>query len=271
MNVPFIVPSLLVLLAATADTATATATTPAQPKGSADKIPRYRAAHMDTVDPAKVREFEDARHEWLRALSAKHITDGRGYFLQVGDSSFLTIRPFSSFAELDGRAAKASEVAQAVGREAQERYDTRSDNALVPPHRSEIWTHEEELDYAPDNNALSELTAGAGRMVVEELRPSPSAGETYEQAWGEIRQVLKTARYPLTRRFFFSTYGSGKLVSFWLARSRSDLTTAPPAEEVVERTLGKNRANALFQKLKSAVAEAKIDQVQARPDLSSPE
>ena len=229
---------------------------------------KYRAVHVDTVDPAKLSQFEGARREWLETLKAKHLTDGRGYFLQVDGSSFLTLCPFASFAELDRRGATGSKVTEFVGRDAQARYDARSDDALLPPHRNEIWSREAELDFTPEHAPLDELSAGAGRMVLEELRPAPSAGEAYQRAWEVIRQVLTAAKYPLTRRTFSSTYGSGKLISLWLAKNHEELTAAAPVEAVVLQGLGKAKADEVFRNLKRALVDVKTSDLRVRPDLT---
>ena len=64
-----------------------------------------------------------------------------------------------------------------------------------------------ELDYA----AIQ--PAGFGVISYDLIK----LDDAYEKAWGEIVKELVAAKYPVSRVAFFDQYGSGKLVSLWLA------------------------------------------------------
>ena len=120
------------------------------------EAPRRRV-HIDHLDPAKVAQFEQARTEWVAWIAAHHVADPwGGTMLQVGGSTFLTVRSFTTWAELDAKPTDKLDP------KAQKAYNDRSDAALVPPHHSEIWVREPELDYA----AIE--PAGFGTITYEE-------------------------------------------------------------------------------------------------------
>src|SRR5437899_428388 len=57
---------------------------------------RYVTVHMDTLASGKEAQFETARREWLRVLDASHVSDDRGFFIQVRDSAYFALRPLES-------------------------------------------------------------------------------------------------------------------------------------------------------------------------------
>jgi hypothetical protein len=233
-----------------------------------DASARFRAVHVDTLDPKLQKVFEDARLEWLKVLAIHHTTDGRGFFLQRGRSTFITLRSFNSFSEYDALRALRAGVAERIGPEGEkegQRYD-RGDVALLAPHNSEVWTRLESFDYRGAGPQLSEYTAGYMQMVVEQV-----ASDAYEEAWKEVLAALRAAKYPLGRTTFFSSLGSGKHITFWLAASREAFRTAGSPEQAAAKTLGAVKAAALFGRLKSACSETSTEEVVPRPDLVSPE
>jgi hypothetical protein len=233
------------------------------------KPPTWRTVHFDHVDPDKRLQFENARHEWLRALTDAGITDERGLFIQVGPSTFLTLHAVANFAELDSL-QKARRIAPSRLKQAVEKYDRESDGALVPPHHSELWSWADYLDYKPAQGALDERTFGAGFMVVEEVYPGPR-GQPYYAAWEQVSPALEKARYPLTRLGFSSSYGGGKVISLWLAKDRAELESAPSILEALTGVLGKERAEALLEQQRSGVVSTERHDVLRRRDLDSPE
>jgi hypothetical protein len=248
--------------------ATACAHSRTEPTVPASKPPALRTVHFDHLDPDRRPQFEDARHAWLRALTAAKMSDERGIFIQVAPSTFLTLHPASNLSDLD-ELQKARRVAPSQLKEAVQKYDRDSDGALVPPHHSELWSSADYLGYRPAQGALDERTFGAGRMLVEEVYPGPR-GEPYYAAWDELRPALEKARYPLTRLSFTTMYGSGKVVTLWLARSRAELEAAPSLPDAVAGVLGKERATALLEQQRSGVASTESHDIARRPDLDSP-
>src|SRR6185436_16520023 len=104
-----------------------------------------RRVHVDNVDPAKVAQYEQARRAWLAwIVEHKAVDPWGGVFLQVGKATFLTVRPFVRYADLDPAPAPVP-----IDRQIQARYNERSDATLVPPHRNEIWLRQPDLDYQP--------------------------------------------------------------------------------------------------------------------------
>jgi hypothetical protein len=189
---------------------------------------RLRAVHLDTLAPARHDEFIAARQQWLAALKAEgRPPDGRGLFLELSDHRVWSLRPLRSMADLDHPREPGDPERLKAARKT---YDERSDAALLPPHGNEVWVREPELDYPGADPSLDELTAGASLVVVEQLLPSPPHGDDYEAAWAQMKAALQAKRYPLRRISYWSRYGSGKLITFWLARSEEELKAAPVPE-----------------------------------------
>jgi hypothetical protein len=144
-------------------------------------------------------------------------------------------------------------------------YNGRSDRALVSPHTNEIWALQPDLAYPGVGAPKDELSAGACRIVVEVVRPTPDASEAYDQAWGELSAALDRAGYPLRRVAYYSRYGSGSYVSFWLAHDDEQLRRAESLRVAAARVLGDEEAAALFARLEAAVATtASYDAVHRR-------
>lgn len=232
-----------------------------------DASAKFRAVHIDTLDPKLQKVFEDARVEWLKVLALHHTTDGRGFFLQRAGSTFITLRSFNSFGEYEALRDLRSSVAERIGpdgEKAGERYDT-GDVALLAPHNSEVWSRLEAFDYRGPGPQLSEYSAGFMQMVVEQV-----TSNEYEEAWKEIRPALTAAKYPLGRATFFSSLGSGKHITLWLAETRDAFRNAGSPEQAIAKSLGAAKAAALFARLRTACSEVRVDEVVPRPDFASP-
>jgi hypothetical protein len=216
--------------------------------------PSRRRVHVDHVDPAKISQFEQARTDWVAWVAAHHVVDPwGGTLLQVGGSTFLTVRAFMTWAELDAKpTAKLDPAAQAT-------YNDRSDDALVPPHHSEIWMREPELDYAAID------LVGVGTITYDEI----ALTDAYEKAWAQIRTELAAAKYPIARVAFFSQYGSGLHVSLWLAPNRAAYDAAPTIDQVLVKRLGQAKATALLTTWRGAVVHHEELPLVVRADLSN--
>lgn len=248
----------------------ATAAAPSPPHGAA-RTPwesPLRAVHVDNLSADKVAQFEAARLEWLKASSEGGAPDRRGIFLQVGRTRFLTLRPISSFSDLDPKPrTKESPAVEA----ARAKYDRLSDAALVPPHANEIWEREEELDFPGNDPDLSERTAGASIMLVEQVHSRPEDGEAdYVKAWVEVKDALASVRYPLHRVVYRARFGSGAVVSFWMAHSLEELKTTPTIEAALVSAMPARDAGHLLRRLGKCIASTERYEVVHRHDLSSP-
>ncbi len=232
-----------------------------------DASARFRAVHVDTLDPKLQDVFVDARRGWLKVLASHHTTDGRGYFLQRAPSTFLTLRSFNSFAEYDALRAFRAAVGERLGPEGEsagQRYD-RGDVALTSPHNSEVWSRLDGFDYPGQEPHLNEYTAGYLQMVTEQV-----SSDDYEAAWKEIRAALAAAHYPLARVTFFSSLGSGKHITLWLAPSREAFVSAGAPEQAAAKSVGPTAAAALFARVRAACSDVQVADVLPRPELASP-
>lgn len=256
-------PSVLIFLAACASAAPL----PQRPAPPAAPSLDLRAVHIDTIAPDKVHAFEAARRDWLTVLQARGATDERGYFIQA-DNVFFTLHRASSYAQLDDLRAKRRAALSVVPKEALAIYDAKSDACLVPPHSSEIWAHDAEDDYAAPGVGTDERSAGAVRVDIEELDPTPKS-QGYDDAWKDIKRALTNAKYPVSRVAFSSVYGSGKVVSLWFVAKGGDLDAAPTIDAAVRASLGAG-GDAVLSKWRSAVVDRRSMRGARRPDLDSP-
>lgn len=244
------------------------ATVPRPATAAYDPDAPYRAVHVDTLDPSLQHVFEQTRRAWLKVLSDHHTSDGRGYFLQRDGHTLITLHSFGSFTEYDALRTFRAGVAGRIGpdgEQAGQRYDA-GDVAITAPHNSEVWSRNQELDYRGPGRPLSEYDAGYMRMLAEQVHT-----DDYAAAWTQIRAALKEANYPLDRISFFSMIGSGRTISFWLARDRKAFDEAGTPQAAVARVLGAERADALFARLTAACIDVQVSEVVPRPELKSPE
>lgn len=232
---------------------------------------RFRTVHVDTVAPGREGEFEQARLSWLAALAAKQTSDARGVFLQVGGHTYFTLRPFFEFADLDSRGKARTQALAQVDPALRKRYDDKTDATLVFPHRNEIWSIEPSLAYQGLAGATTECRAGAARLVIESLRTAPPFESQYQSIWNEMRDALRKVSYPLSRITYSSTFGDGRLFSFWLSRNREDLAKAPTIEAALREALGPEKASALMRRQADCLVGSETLDVIPRPDLSNPE
>jgi len=233
-----------------------------------DASAKYRAVHIDTLDPHLQHVFEDARLQWLKVLNAHHTTDGRGFFLQRDGNTLITLHSFNSFTEYDALRAFRSAVGERIGpdgEKAGQQYDL-GDVAITSPHNSEVWLRNEDFDYHAPGQPLNEYTAGYMQMVVAQVR-----SDDYAAAWKDISAALEVAKYPISRIGFFSMLGSGRQIALWLAPDRAAFRSAGSPQAAVAKVLGATRANALFDRLKAASSNVEVSELVPRPELRSPE
>jgi hypothetical protein len=263
-----LLPALAALLLGAPSCARPHVVSPATRFDEGAKPAKYVAVHVDHLQAGKLEAFADARRVWLEVLSRHATTDGRGLFLQTGDCGFLSLRPLATLGDLDRLASLAQAALVSVDPNDLRKYDAASDALLAPPHRNEIWRYDEDLSFGAVDPTSAFTAAAWGKMTVEEIDPTP-AGEAYEKAWKEIREALVAQSYPLVRVSYWSRYGTGDLVSFWLAKSQRQFLETGSVEATVTAALGAEAAEALFARQKKAVLASDSIDVIPRLDLSS--
>jgi hypothetical protein len=227
---------------------------------TAPSPPTRLYVHVDTLHPDKVEQFETARVRFVQLLRQRRTSDRRGLYIKIGGNTYYSVVWFGAFAELDRlRAARARAVAP-LKPEVDE-YDRLSDESLVFPHASEIWSAEPALSYLPTGMRLED----ALELVIEDIKPTAD----YEAAWKPIAAALAQAKFPVERRTFFSAYGSGRTLSFWLAPSRAVLKAAPTIEQALVAAVGEARAVELVRAWRECVLHQQTLDVEARPDMTS--
>lgn len=216
--------------------------------------------HVDTLHPDKIDRFEAARVRFVELLRQRRTSDRRGLYLKIGGNTYYSVVSFGAFAELDRLRAERVRAVQALAREVAE-YDRESDESLVFPHASEIWSAEPALSYLPAGMRLED----AVQLVIEDVKPTAD----YQAAWRPIAAALAQVKYPVERRTFFSAYGSGRTLSFWLAPSRAVLRAAPTLAQALVAAVGEARAEELLRAWRDCVLHQQTFDVEPRPDMTS--
>jgi hypothetical protein len=225
--------------------------------------PARLSVHVDRLAPDKVQAFEAARLRFVGVLRQKGKSDRRGLFLKVGDSTYYSVITFGAWRDLDRLRHDRARAEKAVGKEEAAAYHRDSDAALVFPHASEIWVAQPEVSYVPTGRRLPD----AVQLVIEDVKPT--AEEAYEAAWKQIARALTEAKYPVERRTYFSAYGTGRMLSFWLAPSPAVVKTAPTLQQALTSVLGADKAHALLEAWRAAVQGSQTLDVEAELEMSS--
>ena len=222
--------------------------------------PNRLLVHVDTIDPGKLQQFENARAHFVALLRDQHKTDRRGLYLKIGTNTYYSVVTFGRWRELDAIGAERKKTNAQMGAAATE-YDRLCDETLAFPHASEIWSEEPALSYLPTGRRLTD----AVEVVIEDVKPTAD----YEAAWKPIAAALAQAGYPVERRSYFSSYGTGRVLSFWLAPSRAVRDTAPTVAQALERVLGLERATALIDAWRACVLSSHTFDVEPKPEMTS--
>ena len=111
--------------------------------------------------------------------------------------------------------------------------------------------------------------AAAGRGPAGDRRRRAGGGGGYEAAWKAIVAALAQARYPVERRTYFSTVGTGRMLSFWLAPSVAVMKAAPTLQQALTGVVGQEKADALLERWRESVQSAQTLDVEAKPEMSA--
>jgi len=183
--------------------------------------PNRLIVHVDNVRPDKAEQFEAARVKFVGDLRQRGVDDRRGHYFKIGDTRFYSVVSFRTFAELDAL-GRARTAAQEVMKGTIEEYDRLADEGLVFPHGNELWTERVDLSHVPTGRPLE----AAVELVVEEIDPTCD----YAAAWKPVAERLAATKYPYERRAFSSSYGTGRMMVFWLGDRSAG--PRPPIEPV---------------------------------------
>jgi hypothetical protein len=249
----------------------------AQPlKSHADldwKAPR-RWVHIDNIDPQKVQLFESSRKWWLGALhrDSTILGDGRPLFWcgrSGGGFTYFTLYPFRTWTDLDARGDMAVNTNKLVGDSAIKKYDL-GDDALIPPHGSEIWRRSAESDIVwPGVDSLTDLTAMVGRMERRQVDWYHSA--EFDTIWTNLKTILVKHKYPLACRVYTNSYGGSQLdcILLWLAPDSNSYHNASTLASVLTQELGEAKAKEMLAALDRYFPLAKSYEMHKRLDLSN--
>jgi hypothetical protein len=229
--------------------------------------PARLSVHIDTIDPASMQRFVDARLRWVAYLRGRGASDLRGTYLQIGEHTFYSVFTFHKLTDLVRHGRDQLRRLEHVDAKMGQEYDRDSDESLVFPHTSELWTERSELAFGvPSPTAL--IDANAAELVMESVKPTMQ--NQYWDIWPQIKTALEQVKYPLTRVTYLASIGSGKLMTFWLAPSEAVLKAAPPLAQALAVSIGEERAAQLLEKWRACVVATETHRVTVRHDMASP-
>jgi hypothetical protein len=234
---------------------------------SAPEKPRRLAVHIDTIDPGSLQRFVDARLKYVGYLREHGASDLRGTYLQIGEHTFYLVYYFQGWGDLTRHGEEQARRLKNVDEKVEQEYHRDCDESLVFPHLNELWSERKELELgAPSPTAL--IDAEVGELVIESVKPTME--DQYSDTWPIIKAALEQAKYPLARVTYWANYGSGRMMSFWLAPSQAVLKAAPPLAQALAVAVGEERAAELLQKWRECVVATETHPVTVRHDMASP-
>jgi hypothetical protein len=229
-----------------------------------DTAPHVRA-HLDHVRPEHMAAFAEARREWKGFLAQRGLPDAwGGTVLEVEGRGFYTLRPLETLDALVAPRPMAPTDDAYVA--AQRRYNTRSDEVLVFPHATQVWTRNDDLSYRPAADAPALSARCSGTLAFDSVEPL--AWGAYEQAWTRIHDALRRVSYPLTHVVLGSRYGDGRTVSIWIGTDAAAFRAAP-FEPALGKAVGAAAATELLAALRAATKTSDSAGLTCRPDLSN--
>jgi hypothetical protein len=232
----------------------------------ADERP-YVRVHVDRMPAAKMKQFADARRDWIAFVAEKKLFDPWwGTFLEWQGHGFLSLRPFKSLTELERPSPTAPK--DEAYRAAVDRYTEQSDEALIFPHTSQIWAVVPELGYQPEQAAVTLLAPCSGTLSIDTVAPMRDE-DAYEESWKKVHDALRKVRYPLTHVVYSTRFGDGRMMSFWLAGTASAFEQAPSLDKAVAEALGAPAASELLATLRRSITASDSAALTCRPDLST--
>lgn len=233
---------------------------------TADERP-YVRVHVDRMPAAKMKQFADARRDWVAFVADKKLFDPWwGTFLEWQGHGFMSLRPFKSLAELE-RPSPAAPKDEAY-RAAVDRYTEQSDESLIFPHTSQIWAVVPDLSYQPEQAATTLFVPCSGTLSIDTVAPMRDE-DAYEESWKKVHDALRKVHYPLTHVMYSTRYGDGRMMSMWLAGSAKAFERAPSLDKAVAEALGAPAAAELLATLRQSITASDSAALTCRPDLST--
>jgi hypothetical protein len=229
-----------------------------------DTSPLVRA-HLDHVRPERMAAFAEARRDWKAFLAQRGLPDAwGGTLLEIEGRGFYTLRPLETLDALIAPRPPAPTDDTYVA--AQRRYNTRSDEVLVFPHATQVWSRNDDLSYRPAAGAPTLSAACSGTLAFDSVEPL--AWAAYAQAWTRIHDALRRVSYPLTHVLLGSRYGDGRTVSIWIGTDAAAFRAAP-LEPALAKSLGEAAATELLAALRASTKATESAGLLCRPDLSN--
>lgn len=231
-----------------------------------------RWVHVDNVDPQKIQTFESARKGWLANLRRDNqlLGDGRPVFWCARSQTvqtYFTLYPFRNWADLDARTEMIGQTNKLVGDEALKTYDS-GDDALIPPHCSQIWRRLIESDIVwPGTDSLTDLSAAVGRIEIHQI--DWWHWDDFLTLWKEIQTALEKRQYPLACRVYTNSFGDnqGEYILLWLATDSAQYQSAPSIQTVLTQELGNDKAKEMMGMLDKYFPLQKSYEIEKRLDL----
>lgn len=220
--------------------------------------------HLDHMRREHMKQYADARAEWVRFTSRRRLPDPwGGTVLEIEGQGFYTLRPFGRASDL--ATSKPQMPADAEYAAAVQRYNERSDGVLIFPHTNQVWSRHAELYFLPKQNAPLLSGKCSGTLTFDSVEPL--LVDDYHAAWAKIHEALARIDHPATHAVFSMRYGDGRMVSIWIGSSAEAFRRLSLNTALVDGASAMEAAQWLGT-LRKATRASETHAITCRPDLS---
>ena len=237
--------------------------------GPLSGVAKLWTVHIDEVDAANVEAFEKlvaAQSSARRSiLEQRGLPVSPGYEFSTTRSTYFTLRPRASYADLDAPSKLPDDVRKLL-REKVESFDDAV-HAALRTHSSQIWNFDADSSYLPVRPREAGRLPAFVHLHSEWVKPGKSA--EYDEVVSKFRDALSKAKSTLGLCVFSSSYGDGSARFLWSADSREEFLLGSDTGRLLAAAYGKTEADRLMRRWRECVFRADDVDGAPRPDLNA--
>ena len=224
------------------------------------------SVHIDEVVPEQVQRFEDLNATQMRARSKvykeNHVPIPPGYEYSATGSKYFSLRPRSSYVELD----KPSKLSDKVKKLLKSQVDPYSDtiHPLLRFHHNELWMLDTAGSYLP-------IPYDPEKMNVVHIRMEwvvPKMGDVYDSVHTLFLKALQKINAPVACLSMYSMYGNGTNIYLYHAHNNEEIQQVKDPVGVLQKAYGREEAFKIYQLWQTCLFSYDDLDATPRPDLT---
>ena len=225
----------------------------------------YRViVHTDHVIPGQMEAYEEKSKAWAEAFKSTELGKEWNWFTSAhNDFTYVTIFPFSMFAELDKDDERNAQMKEAIGEESLKELNAPSNS--VASHYSEIAKLRPELGYRPANSEVGEdatfLRIGVHTVI-------PGMNKQFEDLMKNVAEAFGKAEHPLGFNVWEIEFGRGSYVVTVMANDAKHFYSQPSTGAILNKAVGEEETAAMYAEWRNCIADYETSDATMRPDLS---